>query len=53
MVSWGRRGFVSLGDQALLFGAAVRGVFQRPFRPGVSGRRRGGPEQGPTAGSGG
>ncbi|MGH7721990.1 MAG: MlaE family ABC transporter permease [Candidatus Dormibacteria bacterium] len=31
MVSWGRRGVVTLGDQALLFAAAVRGAFQRPF----------------------
>ena len=31
MVSRGRRGFVTLGDQALLFAAAFRGAFQRPF----------------------
>ena len=31
MVSRGRRGFVTLGDQALLFAAAARGAFQRPF----------------------
>jgi hypothetical protein len=31
VVSRGRRGVVTLGDQALLFAAAVRGAFQRPF----------------------
>ena len=31
MVSRGRRSVVTLGDQALLFAAAVRGAFQRPF----------------------